>query len=104
MCTVLLLSGDIIKFKPLKYVLFMLYRAYIIVVITREREVYDSLIRVVGCEMDIRIRHNMFLIKDKIYNKVNTEKTQVSIGSLADGLDLQEEIWKSTGGFIYSRK
>jgi len=55
---------------------------------SHENEVYDKLVRVVGSEMDIRIRQNMFLIKDKIYNKVNTEKTQVSSGSLAEGLDL----------------
>ena len=53
-----------------------------------EKEVYDNLIRVVGSEMDIRIRQNVFLIKDKIFNRVNTEITQVSSGSLAEGLDL----------------
>jgi hypothetical protein len=35
-----------------------------------------------------RIRQNMFLIKDKIINKVDTLITQVSSGSLAEGLDL----------------
>ena len=53
-----------------------------------EKEVYDNLISVVGSEMDIRIRQNAFLIEDKIYNIVNTEITQVSSGSLAEGLDL----------------
>ena len=53
-----------------------------------EKEVYDNLISVVGSEMDIRIRQNVFLIKDKIYNRANTDKTQVSSGSLAEGLDL----------------
>jgi hypothetical protein len=53
-----------------------------------EKEVYDNLISVVGSEMDIRIRQNLFLIQDKIYNKVDTEITQVSSGSLAEGLDL----------------
>lgn len=48
-----------------------------------EKEVYDNLISVVGSEMDIRIRQNVFLIKDKIYNKVRTNATQVSSGSLA---------------------
>jgi hypothetical protein len=38
--------------------------------------------------MDIRIRQQMFLIKDKIHNKVNRNKTIVSSGSLAEGLDL----------------
>jgi hypothetical protein len=53
-----------------------------------EKEVYDNLTRVVGSEMDIRIRQNMFLIKDKIINTVDTLITQVSSGSLAEGLDL----------------
>jgi fructose-1-phosphate kinase PfkB-like protein len=52
------------------------------------KEVYDNLISVVGSEMDIRIRQNVFLIKDKIYNKVNTTTTVVFSGSLAEGLDL----------------
>ena len=53
-----------------------------------EKEVYDNLISVVGSEMDIRIRQNVFLIMDKIYNRVNTTKHMVSSGSLAEGLDL----------------
>jgi hypothetical protein len=53
-----------------------------------EKEVYDNLIRVVGSEMDIRIRQNMLLIKDMISNKVNINITFVSSGSLAEGLDL----------------
>ena len=53
-----------------------------------EKEVYDNLINVVGSEMDIRIRQNMFLIKDKIFNKMDIPITQVSSGSLAEGLDL----------------
>jgi len=52
---------------------------------SHEKEVYDNL---VGCKMDIRIRQNMFLIKDKIYNKANAQKTQESSESLAEGLDL----------------
>ena len=38
--------------------------------------------------MDIRIRQTIFLIKDKIHNKVDTDITHVSSGSLAEGLDL----------------
>ena len=53
-----------------------------------EKEVYDNLISVVGSEMDIRIRQQFFLIKDKISNRVNTKITTVSSGSLAEGLDL----------------
>ena len=55
---------------------------------SREKEVYDNLIKVVGSEVDIRIRQNMFLIKDKIHNKVERDYTSVSSGSLAEGLDL----------------
>jgi hypothetical protein len=53
-----------------------------------EKEVYDNLVRVVGSEMDVKTRQNMFLIKDTIRNKVDTDFTQVSRGSLAEGLDL----------------
>jgi thiol:disulfide interchange protein len=63
---------------------YMLIYTYLLS--SHEKEVYDNLVRVVGNEMDIRIRQNMFLIKDKIYNKVNPEKTQLSSGSLAEGL------------------
>jgi len=38
--------------------------------------------------MDIRIRQNMFLIMDKIHNKVAANLITVSSGSLAEGLDL----------------
>jgi hypothetical protein len=48
---------------------------------SHEKEIYDNLIRVVGSEKDIRIRQNIFLLKDKIYNKVNRETTVVSSGS-----------------------
>ena len=54
---------------------------------SHETEIYNKLIRVVGSEMDIRIRQNIFLIMDKIYNKVYTERTRVSSGSLGEGLD-----------------
>jgi hypothetical protein len=52
------------------------------------KEVYDNLISVVGSEMDIRIRQNVLLIFDKVFNNLNTNTTQVSSGSLAEGLDL----------------
>ena len=55
---------------------------------SHEKNIYDNLIRVVGSEMDIRIRQNMFLIKDKIDSKKNEAMTKVSSGSLAEGLDL----------------
>jgi hypothetical protein len=38
--------------------------------------------------MDIKIRQNTFLIKDKISSKVHPHITSVSSGSLAEGLDL----------------
>jgi hypothetical protein len=54
-----------------------------------EKEVYDNLISVVGSEMDIRIRQNVFLIKDNISNGLKaTHMSTVSSGSLAEGLDL----------------
>ena len=53
-----------------------------------EKEVYDNLISVVGSEMDIRIRQNVFLIKDNIYKRGNTRSTMATSGSLAEGLDL----------------
>ena len=53
-----------------------------------EKEVYDNLISVVGGEMEIRIRQNVFLIQDKISDRVKTKITIVSSGSLAEGLDL----------------
>jgi DNA polymerase sigma len=55
---------------------------------SHEKEVYDNLIKVVGSEVDIRIRQNILLIIDKISNKINTDITEVSSGSLAEGLDL----------------
>jgi hypothetical protein len=53
-----------------------------------EKEVYDNIISVVGSEMDIRIRQNVFFIKDKIDNRIKIEITVVSSGSLSEGLDL----------------
>jgi hypothetical protein len=67
---------------------FLFYIDHTALFSPHEKEVYDNLICVVGSEMDIRIRQNVFLIKDKIYNRVNTTLTIVSSGSLAEGLDL----------------
>ena len=55
---------------------------------SHEKYVYENLIKVVGSEMDIRIRQNVFLIKDKVSSKRNAYIQQVSSGSLAEGLDL----------------
>jgi hypothetical protein len=71
---------------------------------SHEKEVYDNLVRVVGSEMDIRIRQNMFLIKDKIRNKVNTNITTVSSGSLAEGLNLRKEMFDKYIPFVVSTK
>ena len=67
---------------------FLLYVDHTSLFSSHEKEVYDNLIRVVGSEMDIRIRQNIFIIKDKITNKSSTRMTHVSSGSLAEGLDL----------------
>ena len=72
---------------------FLFYIDHTSMFSSHEKEVYDNLIRVVGSEMDTRIRQNMFLIKDRIFNKVNKNITQVSSGSLAEGLDLPEVTW-----------
>jgi hypothetical protein len=53
-----------------------------------EKGIYENLIRVAGSEMDIRIRQNIFLAIDKINNNVCTDITQITSGSLAEGLDL----------------
>ena len=55
---------------------------------SHEKEIYDNLIRVVGSEMDVRIRQKMFPIMDKICNKMHSEIIKISSGSLAEGLDL----------------
>jgi hypothetical protein len=68
--------------------LFLFYIDHTSLFSSHEKEIYENLIRVVGSEMDIRIRQNIFLLMDKIYNKVSTKATKVSSGSLAEGLDL----------------
>ena len=68
--------------------LFLFYIDHTSLFSSHEKEVYENLVRVVGSEMDIRIRQNMFLIMDKIYIKISTKTTRVSSGSLAEGLDL----------------
>ena len=67
---------------------YLFYIDHISLFSPHEKEVYNNLISVVGSEMDIRIRQNIFLIKDKIYNNVEKDITKVSSGSLAEGLDL----------------
>ena len=76
------------KIQAIKDVFYLFYIGHTSLFSSHEKEVYDNLVSVVGCEMNIRIRQNMFLINDKIYNKAHTEKTQVSSGRLAECLYL----------------
>jgi hypothetical protein len=80
-------SSPLIKIQAIKMFL-LFYIDHTSLFSSHEKEVYDNLISVVGSEMDIRIRQNVLLIQDKIYNRVNTSTTIVSSGSLAEGLDL----------------
>ena len=68
--------------------MFLLYTDHTSLFLPHQKEVYDNLIDAVGSEMDIRIRQTIFLIQDKITNKINTHLTHVSSGSFAEGLDL----------------
>ena len=67
---------------------FLLYIDHTSLFSPHEKDVYDNLIRVVGSEMDTRIRQNMFLIMDKISDNANAVLTRLSSGSLAEGLAL----------------
>ncbi|XP_076084349.1 uncharacterized protein LOC143055085 [Mytilus galloprovincialis] len=53
-----------------------------------ENHLVNHLIRTIGTEIDIRKRQLLFSLHDKIYNKSDENKTQISSGSLAEGLDL----------------
>ncbi|VDI34497.1 Hypothetical predicted protein, partial [Mytilus galloprovincialis] len=53
------------------------------------RYLYEHLVNTVGTEIDIRKRQTIFLMKDMIMNATESELTQISSGSLAEGLDLQ---------------
>ncbi|VDI40359.1 Hypothetical predicted protein [Mytilus galloprovincialis] len=49
---------------------------------------YQPLIRTIGTEIDIRKRQILFILHDKILNADEKNITQISSGSLAEGLDL----------------
>ncbi|XP_052080285.1 uncharacterized protein LOC127718330 [Mytilus californianus] len=53
----------------------------------REKNLYEHLVKTVGTEIDIRTRQRLFIIQDMIVNAC-LNKTQISSGSLAEGLDL----------------
>ncbi|VDI14241.1 Hypothetical predicted protein, partial [Mytilus galloprovincialis] len=53
-----------------------------------ENDLVKHLIRTVGTELDIRKRQLLFILHDKINNANYENKTQISSGSLAEGLDL----------------
>ncbi|XP_071154877.1 uncharacterized protein [Mytilus edulis] len=53
----------------------------------REKEFFELLVRTVGTEIDIRTRQRLFILQDMIINEIN-DNTQISSGSLAEGLDL----------------
>ena len=70
------------------HILFLPYIDHTSLFSSHEKEIYDNLIRVVGSEMDIRIRQKMFPIMDRICNTAYREIIKISSGSLAEGLDL----------------
>ncbi|XP_071143313.1 uncharacterized protein [Mytilus edulis] len=53
-----------------------------------ENHLVNHLIRTIGTEIDIRKRQILFILNDKILNAHENNKTQISSGSLAEGLDL----------------
>ncbi|CAC5397485.1 unnamed protein product [Mytilus coruscus] len=53
----------------------------------KEKELFELLVRTVGTEIDMRTRQRLFIIQDMIFNAINYN-TQISSGSLAEGLDL----------------
>ncbi|VDI76174.1 Hypothetical predicted protein [Mytilus galloprovincialis] len=54
----------------------------------REKYLYKNLVKTIGAEIDIRKRQRLFIIQDMIHNACIPELTQISSGSLAEGLDL----------------
>ncbi|CAC5383825.1 unnamed protein product [Mytilus coruscus] len=54
---------------------------------SKERYLYEYLVNTVGTETDIRKRQQLFVVKDRIYNKAVSEIT-ISSGSLSEGFDL----------------
>ncbi|XP_063418437.1 uncharacterized protein LOC134701237 [Mytilus trossulus] len=55
----------------------------------KEKCLYEQLVQIVGTEIDIRNRQRLFIINDRIFNSACVfDRTQISSGSLAEGLDL----------------
>ncbi|XP_071143312.1 uncharacterized protein [Mytilus edulis] len=53
-----------------------------------ENHLVNHLIRTIGTEIDIRKRQILFILHDKIWNAHEKHTTNISSGSLAEGLDL----------------
>ncbi|XP_071144232.1 uncharacterized protein [Mytilus edulis] len=53
-----------------------------------ENHLVKHLIRTIGTEIDIRKRQLLFILHDKIWNVNDENLTQISSGSLAEGMDL----------------
>ncbi|XP_076084318.1 uncharacterized protein LOC143055059 [Mytilus galloprovincialis] len=53
-----------------------------------ENHLVKHLIRTIGTEIDIRKRQLLFILHDKIWNANDENLTQISSGSLAEGMDL----------------
>ena len=53
-----------------------------------ENHLVNHLIRTIGTEIDIRKRQLLFILHDKLYSTNDKKLTQISSGSLAEGLDL----------------
>ncbi|VDI70039.1 Hypothetical predicted protein [Mytilus galloprovincialis] len=58
----------------------------------KERNLYEHLVNIAGTEIDMRKRQQLFMTHDKIQNeiKLGSELTEITAGSLAEGLDLPE--------------
>ncbi|XP_071144203.1 uncharacterized protein [Mytilus edulis] len=56
----------------------------------KERNLYEHLVNIAGTEIDMRKRQQLFMTHDKIQNeiKLGSEFTEITAGSLAEGLDL----------------
>ncbi|VDH89705.1 Hypothetical predicted protein [Mytilus galloprovincialis] len=55
----------------------------------KENYLYENLVQIVGTELDIRKRQRLFIIQDGLINTTGSnECTQISSGSLAEGLNL----------------
>ncbi|VDI60570.1 Hypothetical predicted protein [Mytilus galloprovincialis] len=53
----------------------------------KEKDLFKLLVKTVGTAIDIRIRQRLFIVQNMIVNSTNSD-TQISSGSLAEGLDL----------------